>query len=169
MQKLILLVSLFNLLSSSTAALAESYRGRCLYIDAETSENNFHSCRMTPSATTLTLTFNRERYQGGNKVITGDSITQMASGNYARRLLSDAGSLIGGILFSPISIGSRLLNRDHQQYVLYYKTQEKESATVVRVRREDTPQFQQELTSLTNCMVIRFKEPERSTIIDIGP
>lgn len=83
--------------------------------------------------------------------------------------MTDSGSVIGGILLGPVGLVSRFFNRDYQQYVLDYKTaQGHTSSTVLRLKRGDAPQFQQELSQLTGLM-IRFEPPQKETIIDVGP
>ena len=169
MKQLIPILTMGLVLGMSSAGLARNYDGRCLYLDREKSENKFHSCLVTPTQTQLQLTFKSNKFQDGNQVIAGTGISQIASGNYAKRLLTDTGSIIGSILLAPIGIASRLFNKDFQQYVLDYTLRGQRTATVVRVDREDAPEFQQELRTLARNMLIRFEDPKDSTVIDVGP
>ena len=64
---------------------------------------------------------------------------------------------------------SRVFNKNYQQYVLDYKDdQGKANSTVLRIKPEDSPKFQQELSQLTG-LTIRFDPPEKDTKIDVGP
>ncbi len=152
-------------LCSNTIVVAKEYGGQCIYFDREKSENKFHSCLILPSTTDLKLVFKSDKYQDGNQTIAGNSITQIASGNYAKRLLSDAGSIIGSILFAPVGIASRVFNKNYQEYIVDYSRQGKQTAIVVRVALKDAPEFQQELRALARNRVIHFEDPKKSTLI----
>ncbi len=169
MKKLISLLPTAALLVTSTAASASVYEGKCLYADVENASNEFHTCIISIRSTSLGITFKRNKFQDGNREIVGSNISQVASGNYAKRLLSDTGSVIGGVLFAPIGIASRLFNKDFQEYVLDYTSQGQQTATVVRVTPQDAPQFQQELRALALDLAVTFEDPQRSTVIDAGP
>ncbi|BDM83368.1 hypothetical protein AM10699_62290 (plasmid) [Acaryochloris marina MBIC10699] len=169
MKQFIPVLSVAVVLCSNTLAFAEVFEGKCLYLDQENSENKFHSCLINSSSSNLSLTFKSSKYQSGNQAIGGNSITQIASGNYAKRLLSDSGSIIGGILFAPLGIASRIFKKDYQMYVLDYKKQGNQTATIIRIKQKEAPKFQQELRTLARNMLITFEESKKSTVIDVGP
>lgn len=169
MRNLIPTLPLIVFLMSSSTAIAKDYSGRCLYIDQENSESKFRSCLINTTKSTLVTTFKNDKFQKGNKSIKGSQIIQIASGNYAKRLLSDSGSIIGRIIFSPIGLVSGLFKKDSQEYVIDYKQKGREMATVIRVEIKQAPEFQQELRVLTREKIIRFDDPKRSNIINVGP
>ncbi len=159
-----------NLLSSAVAQ-DKSFAGRCLYLDEQDLEQKFKPCKVNIQQNNLAINFDKWKYQGSNKTVSGQSVMEIASGEYAKKLLSDTGSLISGILFAPINIVGKLVapNRDYQQYIIEYKnTKGEETATVLNINRSDAPEFQQELTLITGKL-ITFQPGQTKTTIDVGP
>ena len=158
--------------SLSMASVEEkAYKGKCLFIDKEENEQKFKPCQVKIATNTLQIDFDKEKYQEGNQTITGKEITDIASGQYAQKLLSDSGSIVSGILLGPINLVGRIFvpDRDYQQYILTFQDNKgEETATVVNINRADAPEFQQELTILTHKL-INFQPGQTSRIINIGP
>ncbi len=170
-----LLFSFFAIAFSMTSLLATAvarekpYGGRCLYINEQEQKQGFKSCQVDIQQKTLAINFKKEQEQDNNKTITGKSVLEIASGEYATKLLSDTGSLITGILLGPISAVGKIFSGDYQQYIIRYKdTEGKETATILNINRSDTPEFQQELTLITGKL-ITFHPGQTQTTIDIGP
>jgi len=160
-----------NLLASSAVARDEPYGGRCLYLNKEKEEQEFKPCQVTIQQGNITVNFEKEEYQEDNKTIVGNSVSEIASGEYATKLLSDSGSLVSGILLGPISFVGRIFvpNKDYQQYILEYQNAAGEkTATVLNIDRSDAPEFQQEISLLTGQLII-FREGQTQTTIDVGP
>ena len=160
-----------NLLASSAVARDEPYGGRCLYLNKEKEEQEFKPCQVTIQQGNITVNFEKEEYQEDDKTIAAKSVSQIASGAYATKLLSDSGSLVSGILLGPISFVGRIFvpNKDYQQYILEYQNAAGEkTATVLNIDRSDAPEFQQEISLLTG-QLITFREGQTQTRIDVGP
>lgn len=164
-----LLPTLFVLLMSFGAIAQETqeYRGRCLTFDPKDEKEEFHSCTMTLTDKTIETVFKNEIYQP--RAIPARSITQIASGNYAKRLLTDTGSIATSILLGPLSIANRIISRDYQQYILRYSEAGVPSVAVLLVKRSQAPEFQQNLRLLVRDMTVEFQDPEDNTILDVGP
>lgn len=156
-------------LMSSPAVAAQDFNGKCIYTDKENTESKFRSCLISKKEADLELIFKSDKLQDGNRKISGSSIIQIASGNYAKRLLSDTGSLIGRVLFSPVGLISGIFKRDYQEYVLDYRQEGQPTATVIRVDIKDAPEFQQGLRLISGEKLIKFEPPTRSNTIQLGP
>ena len=155
----------------SAIARDKPYEGKCLYIDREEQEQKFKPCQVTIQQKTLAVNFEKEKYQDNNKTIVGSRIAEIASGEYAQKLLSDSGSVVSGILFAPINLVGRIFvpDRNYQQYIINYKDgRGKKTATILNINRSDAPEFQQELTVITRKL-ITFRAGQTRTTIDIGP
>ncbi len=158
-----------NTFFASAVAREKPYGGKCLYINKEKEEQEFKSCKVSIQQETLEINFEKEEHQDNNKTITGKSVVEIASGEYAKKLLSDTGSIVGGILLGPIGGVARLFSRDYQQYILEYtNTKGEKDATVLNIDRSDTPEFQQELTIITGKL-ITFQPKQTETTVDVGP
>ena len=156
---------------ASAIAREKPYEGKCLYIDREEQEQKFKPCQVTIQQKTLAVNFEKEKYQDNNKTIVGSRVVEIASGEYAQKLLSDSGSVVSGILFAPINIVGRIFvpDRNYQQYIIDYKdARGKKTATILNINRSDAPEFQQELTVITRKL-ITFRAGQTRTTIDIGP
>ena len=155
----------------SAIARDKPYEGKCLYIDEEEQEQKFKPCQVTIQRKTLTVNFEKEKYQDDNKTILGSRVLEIASGEYAQKLLSDSGSVVSGILFAPINFVGRIFvpDRNYQQYIIDYKDgRGKKTATILNINRSDAPEFQQELTVITRKL-ITFRAGQTRNTIDIGP
>ena len=160
-----------NTLLASAVAREDPYGGKCLYINEQKQEQEFKSCQVNIQQKTLAINFEKEKYQDNNKTIAANSVLEIASGEYAQKLLSDTGSIVGGILLAPVTLVGRIFapDRDYQQYVLEYKnTKGEKTATVLNIDRSDAPEFQQELTIITGKL-ITFQAGQTKTTIDVGP
>ena len=172
----ILLSGLTSLLLASSVILTasardEAYVGKCLYIDEAAEEGDFKSCQVSIQGSTIQVNFDDEDYQSGNTAISGDSVVELSSGEYAEQLLSDSASAVSGIFLGPANmvVGIFAPDRDYQQYVLRYKdADENETATVLNIERSDAPEFQQDL-SIASGRVIVFREGQTNTLINVGP
>ncbi len=156
---------------TSAVAREKPYGGKCLYINQEKQEQEFKSCQVSIQQKNIAINFEKEKYQDNNKTITGKSVFEIASGEYAKKLLSDTGSIVGGILLGPITFVGRIFapDRDYQQYVVEYtNTQGKKTATVLNINRSDAPEFQQEITIITGKF-ITFQPKQTETTINVGP
>ncbi|MDJ0647243.1 MAG: hypothetical protein QNJ60_00920 [Xenococcaceae cyanobacterium MO_188.B19] len=172
-----LIFSLLAIMYSTTillpAAIAREkpYGGKCLYIDEEAEDQKFRSCEVNIKQKTLTINFDKEQYQDDNKAISARNISEIASGEYAKKLLSDSGSIVSGILLGPINLIGKIFvpDRNYQQYIIEYKDAKgKKTATILNVNRSDAPEFQQELTVMTRKL-ITFRPGQTNTIINVGP
>jgi len=155
----------------SAIAREEPYAGKCLYIDEQEQESEFKSCQVNIEKNNVVISFKKEKYQDNNKQIAVQSVQEIASGEYATKLISDSGSIISGILLGPINIVARIIvpNKDFQQYVLTYEdAQGTKTATVLNINRSDAPEFQQEL-SIATKKLITFQTGQTNNTIDIGP
>ena len=160
-----------NPLLATAVGREEPYGGRCLYINEAEEEQSLNRCEVNIQSRNIEINFQQERYQDGNKIIPAESVSEIASGAYATRLLSDSGSLISSILLGPISVVGRIIrpNRDFQQYIIEYEiTGEDKTVTILNINRSDAPEFQQELTIATGKF-ITFHEGQTRTTVDIGP
>ena len=156
---------------SSAVAREKPYGGKCLYINREEEEQEFKSCQVSIEQKNIVINFEKEKYQDNNQTITATGVLEIASGEYAKKLLSDTGSIVGGILLAPVTLVGRIFapNRDYQQYVLEYtNTNAEQTATVLNIDRSDAPEFQQELTIITGKF-ITFQPKQTETTIDVGP
>ncbi len=159
-----------NLLVGAVAR-EKPYEGKCLYIDREEQEQTFKPCQVNIQQKTLAVNFENEKYQDNNKTISGSGVVEIASGEYAQKLLSDSGSVVSGILFAPINLVGRIFvpDRNYQQYIIDYQdSRGKKTATSLNINRSDAPEFQQELTVITRKL-ITFRSGQTRTTIDIGP
>ena len=162
---------IINTLLASAVAREEPYGGKCLYLDQEKEEQKFESCQVNIEQETVSVTFEKDEHQDSNKAITAQSISEIASGEYATKLLSDSGSLVSGILLGPINLVGKIFkpNQDFQQYVLQYQDQAGEqTATILNIDRSDAPEFQQELSVITGKL-ITFQPGQTNTTINVGP
>ncbi len=160
-----------TILLPAAIAREKPYGGKCLYIDEEAEDQKFRSCEVNIKQKTLTINFEKEQFQDDNKTIPTRSIFEIASGEYAKKLLSDSGSIVSGILLGPISAVGRIFapNRNYQQYVIEYTDSKgKKTATILNINRSDAPEFQQELT-VTTRKLITFKPGQTNTTINVGP
>lgn len=158
-----------NGLTISAFAREEPYGGRCLYVNQEKQEQEFKPCQVNIQQQTIEINFTKEQHQDNNKTINSKSVLEIASGEYAKKLLSDSGSIVGGILLGPISGVTRIFSRDYQQYILEYTNNKGEkTATILNIDRSDTPEFQQELTVITGKL-ITFQPKQTETTINVGP
>ena len=158
-------------LVASAVAREKPYGGKCLYINEQEEKQDFKSCKVNIQQKTLAINFEKEQDQDKNQTITGKSVVEIASGEYATKLLSDTGSTVTGILLGPVNFVGNIFapDRDYQQYIIKYKnTEGKESATILNINRSDAPEFQQELTLITGKL-ITFQPGQTQTTIDIGP
>ncbi len=160
-----------NNLLASAVARDKPYEGKCLCINEQDQEQKFKSCQVNIQQKNLAINFAKEKYQDNNKNVSGKSVLEIASGEYAKKLLSDTGSIVSGILLAPVNLVGKIFvpDRDYQQYVIEYKdTKGKKTATVLNINRSDAPEFQQELTLITGKL-ITFRPGQTNTTIDIGP
>lgn len=160
-----------NTLLATAIAEEKDYKGKCLFIDKQENEQKFKPCKVNIQKQTLGINFDKEKYQAGDQKIRGRSITEIASGQYAKKLLSDSGGIVTGILLGPINAVGRIFvpDRDYQQYILQFKdSRGQKTATILNIDRSDAPEFQQELTVLTRKL-IDFQPGQTSKVIDIGP
>ena len=160
-----------NLLASSAVARDEPYGGRCLYLNKEKEEQEFKPCQVTIQQGNITVNFEKEEYQEDDKTIAAKSVSQIASGAYATKLLSDSGSVAGGILLGPITGIAKIFvpDKDYQQYIIEYTNNKGEkTATILKIDRSDAFEFQQELTVITGKL-ITFQPKQTETTIDVGP
>lgn len=160
-----------NGLAITAVARDEPYGGKCLYLNKEKNEQEFKSCQVNIEQETINVNFEEDEYQDENKAITAQSISEIASGEYATRLLSDSGSVVSGILLGPISLVGKIFkpNEDFQQYILQYNDATgTQTATILNIDRADAPELQQELTVVTNKL-ITFQPKQTDTTIDVGP
>ena len=160
----------FSLIPSASAR-EEPYKGKCLYINEQKEEQGFKSCRVNIEQETLAVNFEREKYQDNNKTITGKSVLELASGEYATQLLSDSGSAVTGILLGPVKFVGNIFapDRDYQQYIIRYQDANgNEAGTILNIDRSDAPEFQQELSLITGKL-ITFRPGQTDTNINFGP
>ncbi len=160
-----------NTLASTAVAREEPYGGKCLYLDEQEEEQEFKSCQVNIQQADLIINFEDEEHQDNNKTIPAKSVVEIASGEYAKKLLSDTGSIVGGILLAPITLVGKIFapDRDYQQYVITYNDASgNKTATVLNIDRSDAPEFQQEL-SITTSKLITFQPGQTNTTIDVGP
>lgn len=160
-----------NSLLASAVAKEDPYGGKCLYINKEKEEQEFKSCLVDIQQQTIAINFEKEKYQDNDKTITSGSVFEIASGEYAKKLLSDTGGIVGGILLAPVALVGKIFapNRDYQQYILQYtNTEGEKTATILNINRSDAPEFQQELTIITGKL-ITFQPKQTETTIDVGP
>ncbi|WP_156914933.1 hypothetical protein [Rubidibacter lacunae] len=142
------------------------YNGRCFHAG----EQDMKSCFVSIAQSETEVIFEKEEYQYGNVTIPKNAITAIASGNYAKRLMTDTGSIIGSLLIGPASFISRqFYDKEYQQYVLDYTQPDGDPTSIVlRLRRRDATVYQQGLTVITG-RYIGFEEPQTDTAIDVGP
>ncbi len=160
-----------NGLAITAVARDEPYGGKCLYLNKEKNEQEFKSCQVDIEQETINVNFEEDKYQDDNKAIAAQSISEIASGEYATRLLSDSGSVVSGILLGPISLVGKILkpDQDFQQFILQYKdTAGEQTATILNIDRSDSPELQQEITVITGKL-ITFQPEQTDTTIDVGP
>jgi hypothetical protein len=160
-----------NIMFAIAVAREKPYGGKCLYINEQEQEQDFQSCQVNIQQETLEINFEKEEYQDNDRSITGKSVREIASGEYAQKLLSDSGSAVSGILLGPISVVGRIFvpDKDFQQYLITYTNPEgKETVTILNINRSDAPEFQQELSLITGKL-ITFQPGQTNTTIDIGP
>ena len=158
-------------LFATAVAREKPYKGQCLYIDEREQEQKFKPCQVNIRQKTLAVNFEKEKYQDNNKTISGRRVLEIASGEYARKLLSDTGSVVSGILLAPVNLVGRIFvpNRNYQQYIIEYKDAKgTKTATILNINRSDAPEFQQELTVITGKL-ITFRPGQTRTTIDVGP
>ena len=156
---------------SSAIAREEPYKGQCLYINEQEEKQDFESCQVKIQQDTLMLNFEEEEHQEKNTTITGKSVKELASGEYATQLLSDSGGAVSGLLLGPVNMVGNIFapDQDFQQYIIHYEdTNNKEAITIVNIDRSDAPEFQQELSLLTGKL-ITFRPGQENTTINIGP
>ena len=160
-----------TMLIPAAVAREKPYGGRCLYLDEEAEDQKFRPCQVDFKQKTLTINFEKAEFKDNNKAIPTRSIFEIASGEYAKKLLSDSGSLVSGILLGPINAVGRIFvpDRNYQQYIIEYKDPKgKKTATILNINRSDAPEFQQELT-VTTRKLITFRPGQTNTIVDVGP
>ena len=160
-----------NIFAASAVAREEPYGGECIYFNKEKEKQEFKKCQVSLSQSTIEVNFEKEEHQEDNKSIAAKSVLEIASGEYATRLLSDSGSVVGGILLGPVGLVGGLLgtNKNYQQYILEYQdTAGEKTATVLNIDRSDIAEFQQELSLITG-QLITFREGQTRTMIDVGP
>ena len=158
-------------LFASAVAREEPYGGKCLYINQQEQEQTFKSCQVNIQQNTIAINFEKEKYQDNNKTIPSKSVFEIASGEYAKKLLSDTGSIVGSILLGPVAFVGKIFapDRNYQQYIIEYRGPDgKKTATILNIARSDAPEFQQELTLITGKL-ITFQAGQTNTTIDIGP
>lgn len=167
-----LAIAFYASTSFATAIAREKpYEGKCLYINEQEKKQDFKSCQVNIQQESLEINFQEEEYQNNNKTITANSVQEVASGEYAQKLLSDSGSLVSGILLGPINVVGKILvpDKDYQQYIITYENPEaNQTVTILNIDRSDAPEFQQQL-SLTTGKLITFQPGQTKTTIDVGP
>lgn len=159
----------FSLLSSATAR-EEPYEAKCLYVNEQEEKQDFKSCQVKIQQETLAVNFEKEDYQDNNNTITGKSVLELASGEYATQLLSDTGGVVSGLLLGPVKIVGNIFapDRDYQQYIIRFQGAEgNEAAIILNINRSDAPEFQQELSLLTGKL-ITFRPGQTNTSINFG-
>ena len=147
------------------------YGGECLYINEQKEEQDFKSCQVSIQQETIEVNFEKEEHKDNDKTITSKSVQEIASGEYAKKLLSDSGSVAGGILLGPITGIAKIFvpDKDYQQYIIEYTNNKGEkTATILKIDRSDAFEFQQELTVITGKL-ITFQPKQTETTIDVGP
>ncbi|MGV2829467.1 hypothetical protein [Myxosarcina sp. GI1(2024)] len=158
-------------LFGTAIARERSYGGKCLYLNEQEEEQDFKSCQVNIQQKTLEINFESEKYRDHNQTIMGKSVREIASGEYAQKLLSDSGSAVSGILLGPINVVGKIFapDKDYQQYIITYKKPEgDETITILNIDRSDAPEFQQELSLITGKL-ITFQPGQTETTINIGP
>lgn len=167
-----LAIAFYASTSFATAIAREKpYEGKCLYINEQEKKQDFKSCQVNIQQETLAVNFEKEEYQDNNKTITGKSVLEVASGEYAQKLLSDSGSVVSSLLLGPINLVSKIFapDKDYQQYILTYKNPEgNKTVTILNIDRSDAPEFQQEL-SIISGKLITFRPGQTNTSINVGP
>ncbi|MBP0006783.1 MAG: hypothetical protein J7642_24220 [Cyanobacteria bacterium SBC] len=163
MRKYAILTLAVPLLFYSTIARAETYEGKCLNVRLE----EFKNCTISIDTSTIELEFDREEYQVDNLSIRPSQVVEVAAGEYAQRLLTTEGSIIGGILLGDAaSIGQLLYNRNYQQFMIEYLNNRKQrQATAILIDRDDHDAMSNELSSLTGMSIV-YQPPEESTLVD---
>ena len=158
-------------LFATAIAREEPYGGKCLYLDEQEEKQEFKSCQVNIDQGSLIVNFEKEEYKDDNKTIPAQSVLEVASGEYAQKLLTDSGSIVTRILLGPISLVGKILapDRNYQQYILTYNDNNGDkTATILNINRSDAPEFQQELTVTTNKL-ITFQPGQTNTRINVGP
>lgn len=167
-----LAIAFYASTSIATAiAREQAYGGKCLYVNEQEEEQDFKSCQVNIEQETLEINFEREKYRDYNTTIVGKSVREIASGEYAQKLLSDSGSAVSGILLGPINLVGKVFvpDKDYQQYIITYKKPEgDETVTILNIDRSDAPEFQQELSLITGKL-ITFRPEQTDTTINVGP
>ncbi len=165
------LVYSVNIMLATAVAKEKPYGGKCLYINQQKQKQDFKSCQVNLQQETLEINFAEEKYRDNNNTIRGTSVLEIASGEYAKKLLSDSGSIVSGLLLGPINLVGRIFlpDKDYQQYIITYKNPEgNKTVTILNINRSDAPEFQQELSLITGKL-ITFQAGQTNTTIDIGP
>ena len=143
-----------------------SYDARCLHPELD----DYKSCILAFNGPVLETTFDKlEESPLTSYTVSGNRVTSVASGNYARRLLTDTGGLVGTILLGPaVSVSRLAFSKEFQQYVLEFTDEAgQETAVAIRLKRSQAPEFQQALIQATGKF-INFQGPELNTAIDVG-
>jgi hypothetical protein len=156
---------------ATAVAREKSYKGKCLYINEQEEEQDFKSCQVNIMQETLDINFEDEEDRDKNSTITGESVQEIASGEYAQKLLSDSGSAVSGLLLGPINIVGKIFapDKDYQQYIITYQNSEaNETVTILNIDRSDAPEFQQELSVITGKL-ITFRPEQTNATINVGP
>lgn len=164
------LVYSVDIMLATAVAREKPYEGKCLYINEEEQEQDFESCQVNILQDTLEINFAEEEHQNENRAITGKSVREIASGEYAQKLLSDTGSAVSGLLLGPVKIVGNIFapDKDYQQYIITYQDSEaNETVTILNIERSDAPEFQQELSLITGRL-ITFQSGQTNTTIDFG-
>ena len=146
---------------------ATSYDARCLHPELD----DYKSCVLAFNGSVLETTFDKlEESPLTNYAVSGNRVTSVASGNYARQLLTDTGGLVGMLLLGPaVSVSRLAFSKEFQQYVLEFTDEAgQETAVALRLKRSQAPEFQQVLIQAIGKF-INFQEPEINTVIDVGP
>ncbi|MEM1366994.1 MAG: hypothetical protein AAGG02_03060 [Cyanobacteria bacterium P01_H01_bin.15] len=164
MKKLFLLLASAALLTPQ-AAIAKTYEADCFHLG----EQKFKSCDLTIDNKGLTTAYNSEKYQNENGLVPVNSITGVASGNYARRILTDSGSIAAGILLAPLALANSIFKSEAQEYIIRTNAAaDADKVKIYRLKPKDAPEFQQELTQVTKKWIV-FEAPNDNTLIDVGP
>ncbi len=150
--KLISFVSAFSFVFPINLALVRSHGAYCL------NQNNgeLKPCEVTidTDAGTLDVEFRKEEFQDGNFTLRKDDITEISTGQYAKRQVQK--SVAKGIL-SPI--GGLISAIDKQARVqvaiLYWDKGNNQNVTVVDIRSRDALLFRTDLELMTGLKIKR--------------
>ncbi len=146
MKRIVCLTVCFLLLMSSTASYA--YEAECI-----NKKGKFSSCKVEIDNGVLTVAYKSKSLKELNRTISGDSITALAGGEYARRRVAE--SVATAVVLAPVFLFMLFAKKKRDNFGIEYMTANgmKDSITI-QTKKKYGFAFAQELQAISGRTIV---------------